>query len=97
MAKRRGQHEGAARIWEELARDEDWRAAACEELARHEERVRKNFGAALKYAKQAMRQRAKSSKTFGTQTSGEMQRFERLAKRIVRLETRLAKELPLAI
>jgi len=96
MAKRRGQHGEAARIWEELAQDDDWRVAACEELAQFQERKRKDYSAALKYAKAAHTgSRATSGKASGFKTLLEMRRSERLARKIARLERRLAKTAPL--
>lgn len=98
MAKRKGEHQEAARIWEELARDEDWRAAACEELSQFTERKKKDVAAALKYAKQARaRVGALAERGFSGQGAGEMRRFARLTKRIARLEARLAKRLPLTV
>src|SRR5215470_9000046 len=54
MAKQRGEHEMAAAIWKELVHDADWQVAACEELASHYERQRREFSTALKYARQAI-------------------------------------------
>jgi len=96
MAKRRGQHGEAARIWEELAQDDDWRVAACEELAQFQERKQKDYSAALKYAKAARTgSRVTSGKASAFKTLAEMRRFERLTKKIARLEGRLAKNAPL--
>jgi uncharacterized protein len=93
MAKRRGEHEGAAAIWEELARDTDWRVLACEALASHYERQRKDLQTALKFARQAivaLRKRA-SVEPFAGAAARDMQRFERLKKKVERLEKRLQK------
>jgi len=98
MAKRRGEHEGAAEIWEELARDADWRALACEELASHYERRRKDFQTALKYARRAivaLRKRASAEPLAGRAT-GDFRRFDRLSKKVERLEKRVQKTADLA-
>lgn len=88
MAKRRGEHDMAAAIWKELARDADWQVAACEELAWYYERRRKEFSTALRYARQAilaLNQKGRSGLGAGI----ELRRFERLKKKIARLEIRM--------
>ena len=93
MAKKRGEHRTAAEIWEELSRDDDWRAAACEELASFHERRKKDHSRALKYARQAMvalRKQAAEAK-HGAQVTAAVRRFERLNKKIMCLESRLQK------
>jgi sugar/nucleoside kinase (ribokinase family) len=93
MAKRRGEHETAAQIWEELARDDDWRVAACEELATFHERRHKDVARALKYTRQAivtLRKRAMGHKC-GAQAGVDLRKFERLEKKMARLELRLRK------
>ena len=102
MAKRHGEYEQAARIWQELAKDADWSVAACEELARFNERRRKDLSTALRYARQAvarMRQSGRIHRGMNNPvphrgrppSAGERRRFERLSKKIARLELRLAK------
>jgi len=93
MAKRRGEHEAAAQIFEELSRDSDWRAAACEELATFYERKRKDLAMALKYARRAVAELKKSSalQKFAGLSAGELRRGERLTRKIARLESRMAK------
>ena len=102
MAKRRGEHVEAARIWQELARDADWRAAACEELARFHERQQKDLPAALGYARQAMAVLSRGGRVPGRTentadrlrpalSKGELQRLERVRKKVVRLGLRLAR------
>jgi uncharacterized protein YprB with RNaseH-like and TPR domain len=91
MAKRRGEHEMAAAIWNELARDADWQVAAWEELASYYERRRREFSTALKYARQAiaaLNKRASDGR-LGGQAGIELRRFERLKKKIRRLEIRM--------
>jgi tetratricopeptide (TPR) repeat protein len=99
MAKRRGEHETAAQIWEELARDDDWRVAACDELANFYARRRQDFSMALRYARQAivtLRKRAAGQK-YGAQTALDLRKFERLGKKIARLESRLRKRTDAAL
>jgi uncharacterized protein YprB with RNaseH-like and TPR domain len=93
MTKKRGEHGKAAEIWEELSRDDDWRAAACEELASFHERRKKDLSRALKYARQAivaLRKQASEAK-HGAQVVAAVRRFERLNKKMARLESRLQK------
>jgi uncharacterized protein len=93
MAKWRGEHEAAAQIFEELSRDSDWRAAACEELAIFHERKRKDLPMALKYARKAIGELKKSSalQKFAAFSAVHLRRCERLTKKIARLESRMAK------
>jgi uncharacterized protein len=91
MAKKRGEYETAAEIWQELSRDHDWRAVACEELASFHERRKKDYAKALKYARQAivaLRKQAAETKP-GAQVTASVRRFARLSKKITRLELRL--------
>jgi uncharacterized protein len=92
MAKRRGEHEAAAQIFEELSRDSDWRAAACEELATFHERKRKDLAMALKYARQAVVELKKGSAQhkFAALSPRDLRRCERLTRKISRLESRMA-------
>jgi len=93
MAKRRGEHEEAREIWEQLSEDADWQVAACEELASYYERRRKDFRMALKYARQGIARLRKrtSREPFGRPATGDLRRFARLTKKMERLETRLQK------
>ena len=93
MAKRRGEHQAAAEIFAELSRDSDWRAAACEELASFHERKRKDPATALKCARQAIVELKKNGapQKFGMLPAGDLRRFERLTRKIARLESRMAK------
>jgi uncharacterized protein len=93
MTKKRGEHGKAAEIWEELSRDDDWRAAACEELASFHERRKKDLSGALKYTRQAiaaLRKQASEAK-HGAQVVAAVRRFERLNRKMARLESRLQK------
>ncbi len=51
MAKRRGEYEQAAKIWEEMAAGSQDEVHACEQLAMHYERRVKDFGRAIEFAK----------------------------------------------
>jgi len=90
MAKRRGEYETAVEIWEELLRDTDWRAAACEELATFHGRRRKDVPAALRYARQAMFALGKQPpvERFSGAAPRDLRRFERLTRKIERLEAK---------
>lgn len=93
LTKRRGEHEAAAVLWKELTKDEDAGAQACEELAIYYERRSKDFERALEFAKLGLiklrRAGARFSKPFDT--TGSLRGEERLAKRIRRLEGKVAK------
>jgi len=91
MAKRKGEHAAAAAIWEVLLEDAECRLPACEELAIHHERQTKNFGKALEYAHEALKElrgENSRSKYATTTTIGQQRRIERLSKRVARLEAR---------
>jgi len=94
MAKRRGEYETATEIWQGLTRDDEWMIPACEELVKFHERRRRDFRTALKYARQAivvLRKRA-SLERFGGAGAGEIRRFERITRKIARLEARLKRK-----
>jgi len=95
MAKRRGQYERSAEIWEEMVRSSQDAVHACRELAMYYERRVKNFGRAVEYAKLGLaklkRERAVS---FGglrdpylAARRARMERLEKtLRERLARLE-----------
>src|SRR3984893_1217694 len=84
LAKRRGEHESAAALWEELAKDRDNGVQACEQLAIYHERRRKDFGRALEFAQLAL------AKLRRMQSLGADRRFGRGG---VRREQRLGKRM----
>src|SRR5215472_9029971 len=90
MAKRRGEYETAVEIWEELLRDADWRAPACEELATFHGRRRKDVPAALRYGRQAMLALGKQPpvERLSGAAPRDLRRFERLTRKIQRLEAK---------
>ena len=93
MAKQRGGHEEAAGIWRELARDDDWKVAAHEALATYYERHKKDLLTALKSARQAMaaqRKKLSLKRNVGL-ADRELQKLERLGKKVARLELRLSR------
>jgi hypothetical protein len=91
MAKRRGEHAAAAKIWEELLEDTDCCVAACEELSSYHERKTRLFAEALRYARLGLKQFSRESvPQFGISTLSDRRRMERLAKRIARLELRIS-------
>jgi uncharacterized protein YprB with RNaseH-like and TPR domain len=85
MAKRRGRHEEAVRLWEELLGGADFGATAAEELAIFYERRRKDRKKALHYARLAL----KDLEQGGAAGCAAGRRRERLVKRIARLESAL--------
>jgi uncharacterized protein YprB with RNaseH-like and TPR domain len=92
MAKRRGEHHKAAKIWEQLLLDEERKALACEELAIHHERRCKNLKPAVEFARLGLKHLRRPTARHGltAMNSGELQRLERLHKRVQRLEKRIA-------
>jgi hypothetical protein len=92
LAKRRGEHESAAALWEELAKDEENGARACEQLAIYHERRRKDFGRALEFAQLALA-KARRMQSFVTPTAVGKQGVRRersLVNRVARLKLRIA-------
>lgn len=90
MAKRQGDHEKAARMWEELSRDDDWKAAACAELALFHERRRKDLPTAVRYGRQAVTawRKRTSENQHERRTKTEVIRLERWERKIARLQSR---------
>jgi len=91
LAKRRGDHEQAVTLWQELAKDEQNGVHACEQLAMYYERRVRNFSRALEFAKLALA-KARRAQDFphDSLTNGRNLRVEeRLVRRIARLEGRI--------
>jgi hypothetical protein len=93
MAKRRGDNDGAAALWHELAGDQADGIEACEQLAIHYERRAKDFEQALQFAQLALarlqRQRTPSRDPYGRERTRRLEdklmcRVERLRHRIDR-------------
>lgn len=93
MAKRRGEHEVAEALWQELSRDPDWRVRASEELASYFERRRKDLRTALKFARQAIvaLKKRTAEHPFAALSTADLRTFERLKRKIDRLELRSKK------
>jgi uncharacterized protein len=91
MAKRRGEYAKAAAAWEELLTNQEYRPMACEELAAYHERRTKDFGKALKYACEGLKElRRKCAGTkHGISSPADARRLGRLTKRITRLQERM--------
>jgi uncharacterized protein YprB with RNaseH-like and TPR domain len=95
MARRRGEHERAAGIWEEMVRDSQDEGHACEQLAIYYEHRAKDFPRAIEYAKLGLakvkRQRAASLRDahdpalaagFARQEKHFIERLARLERRV---------------
>jgi len=94
LAKRRGEHESAAALWEELAKDEEDGVQACEQLAIYHERRRKDFGSALEFAQLALG-KARRMQSFGADPrvgKKGARREQSLVNRVARLKLRIAGE-----
>src|ERR1700682_3248724 len=94
LAKRRGEHESAAALWEELAEDRDNGVQACEQLAIYHERRRKDFGRALEFAQLALAklrrmQSLGADRRFGR---GGVRREQSLMNRVARLNLHISGE-----
>jgi len=97
FAKRRGEHDRAAALWEELAAESsvDPRDAihACEQLAMHYELRQKDFGRANEFATLALakiaRVRVSRSDAYGTIRIARLE--QKLKRRVARLNQRLVR------
>jgi hypothetical protein len=92
MAKRKGEHQRAAQLWHELAGDAQNSAQACEQLAIYYERRLKDYKKALEFARRAralLHMRAERENFVRPVQVA--RREDAFAKRIKRLEARLAK------
>jgi hypothetical protein len=88
MAKRRGEHDRAAEIWQEIVADPQDGIYACEQLAIHFERHTKNFHRAAEFAQLALsklkRQRSASRDPYLAARSTRLE--QKFLHRIARLE-----------
>jgi uncharacterized protein YprB with RNaseH-like and TPR domain len=91
LAKRRGEHDKAAALWHELVKDERNGAHACEQLAVHYERRRKDFERALEFAKLGIAKIRRARALFLDRhgACGGRRTEQRLAARIARLQARI--------
>src|SRR3974390_248380 len=94
MARRRGETERAAALWQELVTHPQDGVLACEQLAIHYERREKNFARALEFAglglKKMRQQSARSRDPFANARA--MRQEKKLVCRIERLRHRIAKD-----
>ena len=88
MAKRRGEHDRAAEIWQEIAADPQEGIYACEQLAIHFERHAKNLSRAAEFAQLALlrlrRQRSASRDPYLAARSTRLE--QKFLHRIARLQ-----------
>jgi hypothetical protein len=96
MAKRRGDHEQAAKLWEGLLSEGQNAIEACEQLAIHCERREKDLARAMEFARLGLSKlRAGGRRLCDPYAEARIARHEkRLLRRMARLETRMAKEAP---
>jgi uncharacterized protein YprB with RNaseH-like and TPR domain len=96
MAKRRGDHGAAARIWQSLLQGNQNAIEACEQLAIHFERREKNIKLAIEYARLGLEKlRAGSVRLQDPYSEARIARQEKnLLRRLARLEHRLANSQP---
>src|SRR6267154_3574071 len=105
QAKRRGEHDSAAALWEGLAKDEKNGVRACEQLAIYHERQRKDFRRALEFAQSALDKARRMQSFTAVPRVGRLgaRQEQSLVKRVARLQLRIAGEpgmsptLPLAL
>ncbi len=94
MAKRRGEHERAAAIWEEMVADSRDEVHACEQLAIYYERRVKDLPRALEYAKLGLTKlRRQRTASFGNSRDPCLaSRFARQEKHLIERFARLGRE-----
>jgi uncharacterized protein YprB with RNaseH-like and TPR domain len=91
LAKRRGEHEQAARIWHELAADESAGIHACIQLAIYYERRAKRLGTALEFARLALSKvrRLRTNSLNPAKPTPNLRLEQTILSRIGRLEHRI--------
>jgi uncharacterized protein len=94
LAKRQGDTDGAATLWEEIASDPQEGWIACEQLAMHYERNVKDFEEALRFAELALvKVRRQNARLQDRQAAERMARIEeKLMTRVKRLQMRVQRE-----
>ncbi|HEV2195936.1 MAG TPA: ribonuclease H-like domain-containing protein [Candidatus Acidoferrum sp.] len=90
MAKRRGEHERAAEIWEEMVRNSQDEAHACEQLAIHYERRVKDPRRAMEYAKLGLA-KLKRERTCSRRSSNDLYLGARLRRQEKTFKERLSR------
>jgi len=96
MARRRGDHQNAAQIWESLSHAGQGSIEACEQLAIHHERREKNLQRALEFAQLGLSKlHSGEIRLNDPYAEARIVRQEKsLLKRLARLQQRMAKEPP---
>ena len=91
LAKRRGEHEQAAKLWHELVNDELAGVYACVQLAIHYERRAKQLENALEFARLALAKvRRRKAHSFDPAATSRSLRLEKaILNRVARLEHRI--------
>jgi len=91
LAKRRGEHEQAAKLWHELAGDESAGVYACVQLAIYYERRAKRLEAALEFARLALAKvrRIKTNALGPSITARDLRLEPAILNRVARLEHRM--------
>jgi uncharacterized protein len=90
LAKRRGQHEQAAKLWHELTADESAGIYACVQLAIYYERRAKHLESALEFARLALAKvRRLRTRSFGAPGTGNPRLEQAILNRVARLEHRI--------
>jgi tetratricopeptide (TPR) repeat protein len=90
MAKRRGEHQQAAEIWEEMVRNSPDEVHACEQLAVHYESRAKDLRRAMEYAKLGLA-KLRRHRTCSPRRSNDPYLAARLMRQEKSLKTRLAR------
>ena len=90
MTKRRGEHERAAEIWEEMVRNSQDEVHACEQLAIYYERRVKDLRRAMEYAKLGL-VRLKHERTCSRQSSNDLYLGAKLMRQEKTFKERLAR------
>jgi len=90
MAKRRGEHERAAEIWEEMVRNSQDEVHACEQLAIHYERRVKDPRRAMEYAKLGLA-KLKRERTCSRRSSNDLYLGASVIRQEKSLKERLAR------
>jgi len=91
LAKRRGEHEQAAKLWHELAADESAGVYACVQLAIYYERRAKRLETALEFARLALAKfrRLKTNSLDASTATRNLRREQTILSRVARLEHRI--------
>ncbi len=91
LAKRRGEHEQAAKLWHELAADESAGIYACVQLAIYYERRAKRLETALEFARLALAKvrRLRTNLLDRAATPRNLRLEQTILSRIARLEHRM--------